>query len=279
MPDVPPLSDLTPTSDHLAQIDALRAQIGWGPGSWFLGPMMEAGGRILGIRDPAGELVAMGGAAAFAPGGFICNMVVRPDHKRHGFGRRVFEELIAWLDGSGYRTIQLEATEEGRPLYEQYGFTALWESVAGALVSPPARGDETGLSEATEDDWPAVAELDRLATGMDRGGLLMRLTGQPNYRGCLVKRDGGGISGYGLRFDNRIGPLMARSAETAEQLARALAARSAVGTLATVGHPQHRALWEQLGFEVTAFDVRMIRGEPAQGDPSMVYCMLNGGAG
>lgn len=279
MPSPPALFDLTPTTGDLAEIDALRRAIDWGPGSWFLGPMMESGGRILGARDPAGWLVAMGGAAVFAPAGFICNMVVRPDWKRRGLGRHVFEQLLEWLESCGHTQVQLEATEEGRPLYEQYGFRTRWESLASTLINPPARGDEAGVDDLEADLWPAVEALDRRATGMNRGPLLRLLAGQPNFIEGLVVRSAGGVEGYGMRFQGRIGPLVASTEAAAATLARGLASRSEPGTLATVGHPSHASVWTSLGFEVTPFDVRMARGSEPADDPSMVYCMLNGGAG
>ncbi len=279
MSSAAPLLDLSPDTTSLAEIDALRRSIGWGPGSWFLGPMMESGGCILGIRDQGGALLAMGGAAVFPPAGFICNMVVRPDQKRRGLGRQVFEALIGWLGDSGFPQIQLEATEEGRPLYEQYGFVTRWESVTSTLQAPPERGDEAGLRPLEESDWAAIARLDQEATGMARGSLLARLARQRNFGGGLVAADADGIDGYALRFDGRIGPVVAGNAEIGARLARALAARCEPGTLATVGHPQHTRMWQSLGFEVTPFDVRMSLGPQPQDQPGMVFCMLNGGAG
>lgn len=279
MPQTLRPAELTPARTHLEEIDALRLSIGWGPGSWFLGPLMESGGCILGIRDGGGTLIAMGGAAVFPPAGFICNMVVHPDHKRRGLGRRVFEALLQRLEAAGYHQVQLEATEEGRPLYEQYGFRVRWESVGSILARPPEPPTARGLDALGPDDCEAVAALDQRATGMERGGLLRLLSARPSYREGLVARANGEVTGYGLRFDNRIGPLIATSSETAEQLARALASRSEPGTLATVGHPSHKALWEKLGFEVEPFDVRMVRGADPAGDPAKVVCMLNGGAG
>lgn len=271
--------DLTPSAAHLDEIDELRASIDWGPGSWTIGPMLRTGGRVLALRDETGRLAAMGGAAVMAPGGFICNMVVRPEHKRRGMGRRIFNELIAWLQQNGHASIQLEATDEGRPLYEQAGFRVRWLSVGSTLATPPSRGDETGIEALQPGDWPEVAALDTAATGMARTPIFRELTTTGSFREALLLREGGSIAGYGLRFANRIGPVVAASPGAAERLARVLAARSEPGTIATIGHPQHSALWQGLGFEVTPFDARMALGPDLPGDPSMVYCMLNGGLG
>lgn len=118
------------TADDLPAIDALRDLIGWGPGSWFLEPMMATGGCVLGLKDERGQLTAMGGAAVFEQIGLINNMVVRPEMKRQGMGRTVFASLLAWLSHQGITKVQLEATEEGKPSYEQYRFRTRWESVS-----------------------------------------------------------------------------------------------------------------------------------------------------
>lgn len=263
----------------MAALDALRTAIGWGPGSWFLAPMIAAGGRVLAARAEDGELEAMGGSTVFQPSGFICNMVVRPDLKRRGLGRQIFEALLDWHASAGRETVQLEATEEGKPLYEQYGFRVRWESIASTLVTPPGRPTSGEIRELVPADWPAVAELDRLANGTDRYVLLQSLTFGTNFEGGAVAERNGRVVAYGLRFSGRIGPVVAVDAQAAELVVRELASRSDPGTLATIGHPAQAPLWERLGFEVSAFDVRMVRGADPADDPAMVFCMLNGGAG
>ena len=267
------------TAGDLPAIDTLRESIGWGAGSWFLGPMMTAGGCVLGLKDDNGQLVAMGGTAVFGSTGFICSMVVRPEVKRRGLGRTVFEGLLAWLSDRGVTQVQLEATDEGKPLYEQYGFRTRWESVSSHKVNEVPAGDDSGLRPATETDWPAIAALDRLAYGGDRTTFLRALLEGPYERDFLVASGGGRVVGYGLRLSQRIGPLVGETCSVAETLARALAVRSAPGTWATIGHPQHSGLWRELGFDVREFDTRMVFGPEPDDRPGMVISMLNGGVG
>lgn len=279
MEKVEALTSIGRTAEELAAIDSLRQSIGWGAGSWFLGAMVADGGTVLAATNEDGLPIAMGGASNCGSFGFICNMVVSPELKRRGLGRTVFEALLDWHRGRGLATVQLEATEEGKPLYEQYGFTTRWESVSAALNGPVDAGDESGITALRADDWDDIAALDQGAYGGVRSGVLRRLMGGSNSRGGLVVRDSGRLVGYGLRFAGRIGPVVAANPGTAERLARALAVRSEAGTLATVGHPQHTAMWERIGFTVQPFDVRMVAGLLPEDRPEMVYCMLNGGIG
>jgi len=266
-------------ADSLAEVDSLRQAIGWGGGSWFLRPMCESGGCVLGVRDDAGHLIAMGAAARFEPFGFICNMVVEPTLKRGGRGRAVFESLLSWLRERGIESVQLEATEEGKPLYEQYGFRPRWESITALMGGPVERGDEDGIAGLSADDWPEISALDRAAIGGDRTRFLQLLAAGPDTLGGLVLREDGRLTGFGFRFPGRIGPLVAANEAGGERLARALAARSPEGTFATVGHPMHGAMWERLGLELAPFDVRMAVGERVADQPGMVFSMLNGGVG
>jgi hypothetical protein len=221
----------------------------------------------------------MGGTALFGDAGFICNMVVEPASKRQGLGRRVFAGLLDWLQDRGIATAQLEGTEEGRPLYEQYGFTVRWESTVAVLSSPVERGDETGIALLEPGDWEQVSALDAKAHGSDRGKFLK---GQAEYLAdaeVFVAREGGAVTAFGFRRPGRIGPLVAANEPSADRLARALASRAEPGTLAPVGHPRHARFWERLGFQMEPYDVRMVAGPPPADDQSMVYAMLNGAVG
>ena len=271
------LEELHP--DAADEIDDLRGSIDWSPGGWFLSPMIRAGGCVLGRRDASGRLIAMGGAALFGPMGFICNMVVRPEWKRQGLGRVVFEGLLSWLRARGIERVHLEATEEGKPLYEQYGFAARWESITAVATGEVEAGDESGIAQVSASDWPAIAALDRAAYGGDRSAFLRLVAEGPRCEEALRLVEGGRLTAFGFRLPGRIGPLVAADASSAEKLARALADRSGAGTLAPVGHPQHAAMWQRLGFEIDPYDVRMAMGLPVDDAPEMVFAMLNGGVG
>lgn len=49
-------------------------------------------------------------------------MYTLPDCRRRGFARRIVEEAIAYCRKNGFRMLSLNASREGRPLYESLGF-------------------------------------------------------------------------------------------------------------------------------------------------------------
>ena len=54
---------------------------------------------------------------------FVVNMYTEPEHRRKGLARRLMDAMIAWTRKEGYGTLFLHASEAGRPLYLDLGFT------------------------------------------------------------------------------------------------------------------------------------------------------------
>ena len=80
------------------------------------------------------RIIATGGVSFYqlmptcdAPGGlhaYIMNMYTHPDYRRRGIAMRMLSLLVEEADAKGASTIALEATAQGRPLYEKFGFVA-----------------------------------------------------------------------------------------------------------------------------------------------------------
>ena len=56
--------------------------------------------------------------------GYIMNVVTVPQYRRQGIARRIMQTMLVWLEAQGIQHVTLHATEAGRPLYEELGFTA-----------------------------------------------------------------------------------------------------------------------------------------------------------
>jgi GNAT superfamily N-acetyltransferase len=56
------------------------------------------------------------------PEGLIVSMWTEPEHRRRGLGRLVVEAILAWCQANGITRLTLHASNDGRPLYELYGF-------------------------------------------------------------------------------------------------------------------------------------------------------------
>lgn len=59
--------------------------------------------------------------------GWIGNLIVPPESRGRGYGRKLFVAAVKHLEKRGVGNLWLTASEQGRPLYEQYGFVKIDE--------------------------------------------------------------------------------------------------------------------------------------------------------
>lgn len=147
------------------------------------------------------------------------NMVIVAAKMRgRGLGRRLMDAALA---AAGPLECRLVATADGLPLYEKLGFRATHEirQHQGVPDRIPTPADDR-VDWAATGDFEAIAALDRLALGMDRGPLL-RLLAEAGRTAVLRAADGQ-VAGYGvLRPFGRgevIGPVITGDEEEAQAL-------------------------------------------------------------
>jgi GNAT superfamily N-acetyltransferase len=137
------------------------------------------GGEVF-VADLDGELVGVAAGAHFGASGWVGGVAVTPERRRAGLGGALTEAVVAHLHGRRAGSVQLLATELGRPVYERLGFAAETEYLTLTLTGPPAPeesggrlpGLAAGVRAGRPGDRVAVLALDRQATGEDRGRLL-----------------------------------------------------------------------------------------------------------
>lgn len=206
----------------------LRAITAWESGRIFL---MREGTLDLAAQHPHAP-VATTSAIAAGPVGVIGNVITRADYRRRGLGRAVMDKALTWLRETGVRTVWLDATEDGRPLYRHLGFVDVEASWFG--YAPLAAFDQhalalaSGTRRATLADKQALvqlAPLDIAAFGGDRIAFVAHLLEQSGH--WLYRADDatGAPSGYALvrqleapYVGLRVGPWIARDQATASAL-------------------------------------------------------------
>lgn len=101
--------------DDVTELDRIR--------TWLARPAGEPGGPPIGIisvlRNDAPPLPE----EHLAHEGYIVNLWVAPEARRRGLARTLLQTALDDAPSWGLRRMYLFATEEGRPLYEQTGFT------------------------------------------------------------------------------------------------------------------------------------------------------------
>lgn len=76
-----------------------------------------------------------------APEGLIVSMWTEPAHRRRGLGRRIVHAILAWCAERGIRRVTLHASNDGRPLYEAFGFVGTNEMRVDQTEVPGSPAD------------------------------------------------------------------------------------------------------------------------------------------
>jgi ribosomal protein S18 acetylase RimI-like enzyme len=247
-------------------------------------------------HDPAGAFIAeMDGGrvglvttTAYRATGWIGNLIVPPEQRSRGIGRRLMAHALAHLADCGATAVRLEADPPGIKLYRSLGFADEFESPRFRLEGPRAATASAGEADVvriTPDDLPAVAAFDAEFFGEARARLLGLLLAQA--RGSHLLRTGGQVRGYALavpsRFGLRIGPWVAEDAAAAGPLLRSMLAEwpDATVILALPGvNRSALALLDSFGFHRRPSSFRMVRGPSvAFGRPEHIYAIANGAMG
>ena len=224
------------TPSDLDAVDRLRAKAGWNQtlGDWQRFLELEPNGCF--VLEVDGHVIGSVTTTRYgADVAWIGMVLVDELHRRRGYGRRLLEAATESLRSRGVRSIALDATPLGEPLYRELGFRSVWglERWRGRL---PAGVRSAGVRELQATDIPALGALDRCAFGVDRGPLLEQLLAH-GARGAVCERDGE-FEGFGfLRPGARaayLGPMVGRTSQVAREL---------VETLSTTS-PQTEAVWD-----------------------------------
>jgi GNAT superfamily N-acetyltransferase len=215
-----------------------------------------------------GEPVAVGLGVHFGEAGWVGNIAVRPEHRRHGFGTAMTEAVASWLRARGARTVLLTATVEGSRVYERIGFV----DDGGVVYGTWTRREDTtdgpgGLPEVGAGALTEALAVDRQATGEDRSAYL-----EP-FEDRIRATDGG----YRIGMPWGAGPIIAMSPDAGRALLFDMLCND---PRPRMGFPDSnrgavRAATD-LGFERTAEDIRMRLGPPVAGfDPQRIWGVLS----
>lgn len=262
--------------DHLDQAHALSGALAW-PYRREDWAFALALGRGFGVEID-GRLV---GTALWWPYGddyaAIGMIIVAPDAQRRGIGARLMDALMA--DAAG-RTMILNSTLEGEPLYTRLGFVPYGEVRQHQAVLPHAPWIDASvpIRAVAPGDLTALHALDRAAAGMERTALLDALGAVSDT--LVIARDGT-ITGYaGVRVWGRgvvIGPVIAASIAEAQALIATLAARH-VGAFVRIDvtHASGLGAWlARLGLAEVGQVRAMALGPPPASAPTATLFALS----
>lgn len=205
-------------------------------------------------------------------------VIVSPNAQGMGLGRRLMDAV---LNDLGDRTVLLNATDEGAPLYRKLGFEQIGPvfqhqgaafAVPIAALIPDERVRPLGAK-----DMPTLHALARRATGMDRDALIDALV--PGAQGVVLTR-GNEPVGFALfrRFGRGyvVGPTIAPDTGGAKALiSHWLGSNSGMFCRLDVPVESGLCSWlDELGLPCVGRVMRMVRGPRPASDPSITTFSL-----
>ncbi len=154
---------------------------------------------------------------------WIGGVLTHPDYQRRGYATRLMGVALEYLKKQGVQRVLLDASEQGRPLYEKLGFRPLynievWTGRGSSYLGSRAR-------PLRRSDLQQVIDLDARAFGVARGRIIRRLV-QDYPRMTWVDEKDSVVTGFILaqpRDEDKavhIGPWVAASPWSAEKLLR-----------------------------------------------------------
>ena len=228
------------------------------------------------VAELSGRPVGTTTTCIFGSIAWVAMVLVDKEARGRGIGTRLMGHALAYLDRCGVRSVRLDATPLGRPIYEKLGFVAeyelaRWEGVpSGAALS-------AGGVPASADRLDAVCALDRRATGTDRRRLIDRLC--RHQAGAMqVFTAGEKVLAYlTVRCGSRatqIGPAVALTEEAGRALSDAAMQRFAGGRVfvdVPVANEAATGWARSGGLAVQRYFTRMCRGQAVEDQPAMIW--------
>ncbi len=271
------------TRADLPFADGVRDLAGWNQTieDWERFLALEPDGCFLAEWEgrPAGTATTIQYGTALA---WIGMLLVHPDHRRRGIGRALLERALDHLRDRGVRTVKLDATPLGEPLYASLGFKTEWTLArwSGRVPAPRASLSGAGLRSWGEADLGEIGELDGTVFGVSRRRLLARLRAR-SVAALVLESAPGTLAGFGLLRPGAralyLGPVVAASDDAGLSLVENLVARSEDRPIFwDIPDPNGAAVaWaERHGFTVQRRLTRMFcGGNLAPGDPRRQFAI------
>jgi ribosomal protein S18 acetylase RimI-like enzyme len=254
----------------------LKELAGWNQteADWRRFLALAPGGCLVAEWD--GRPVGTAVACVFGHVGWIAMVLVDPAYRGRGIGTRLVAHSVEYLERQAVRSIRLDATPLGRPVYEKLGFRTEYELLRWQGIAP-ARPMPAGVLPAAEDHLRQIVELDRQLTGTPRARLVELLfRQQPGAMQIAMAADR--LLGYATWREGSLaaylGPAMAPDATAGQELADAVLSQCA-GRAVFVDVPcdnEPASRWvRSCGFSVQRPLTRMVRGEPIADCPTSLW--------
>ncbi|MHC4432372.1 MAG: GNAT family N-acetyltransferase [Planctomycetota bacterium] len=177
------------TIDDLGLGIRLSAEAGWNQtgADWRRFIELEPQGCFVGELN--GRSVGTTTTCVFRKTAWIAMVLVDMSARHKGVGTTLLKHSIEYLQSRRVKTIRLDATSFGQPIYEKLGFEVDYELARFEGVAPASKECSAAV-EATPAMSGDLLEFDKRMTGLERGTLLSRLFEEFPENLRVVKRSG-----------------------------------------------------------------------------------------
>ncbi|HEY6337499.1 MAG TPA: GNAT family N-acetyltransferase [Candidatus Sulfotelmatobacter sp.] len=198
---------------------------------------------------------------------WIGMVLTSPDYRRRGLAKKLLTHCLKQADRMGIETTKLDATNQGQPLYEKFGFQPEQEI---QRWTRPGEGEAPPAASRTSAAEPGRA-LDSVAFGADRSSLLHRLAQRHPpisvAESYLFSRPG--------RVTAYLGPCVSENSETARRVIEEYV-QSTKCSWSWDLFPRNQgavAIARDLGFSPQRHLVRMARGKDLRERKDAIYAI------
>jgi len=168
---------------------------------------LEPEGCLVLFQDT--EPVGIATCISFGKVGWFGNLIVKPEIRKQGAGRRLLEHAINYLQSKGVETIGLYAYEHLKEFYSKSGFKPDIKLIV--MHNDNVQADYRNLAKfERQPDFASLNRFDSAFFGADRSRLLQRIWDENNLR--FASMSGKEVEGYILAKVNKtiteVGPLV-----------------------------------------------------------------------
>src|SRR5262245_45326262 len=144
----------------------LKQQAGWNQteADWRRFLDLEPDGCFVAELD--GAAVGTTTTCTFGPVAWVAMVLVDTAVRGRGVGTALMRHALAYLDGRGVRTVRLDATPLGQPIYEKLGFAPQFQLARYEGVLPPSdvQKDLLKATPARTEDFEELLRYDQNVT-------------------------------------------------------------------------------------------------------------------
>jgi len=152
----------------------LTRQAGWNQteSDWLRFINLEPTGCF--VAELNGSSVGTITTCLFGQVAWIAMLLVDASARGRGVGTAMLKHSLNYLEGRKVKTVRLDATSAGQPIYEKLGFVPEYQLARFEGMAPSGR-TEPVVTEATPEIFAGIIEFDKRMTGTNRAKMLSRL--------------------------------------------------------------------------------------------------------